>query len=189
MATYFFFKENDTNDRDCVKYLEIRNGVPNNVCGACFSGMWREYPAYENVTTILTEDEYNTLCNAKFADNNLSLTSIITKLCGADNDELFGKVQLEEIEYLMNEYNLDEQEVLDIFDEYTEPYRDRGIISYVYEDYEDLGYETAWSYGYIGRDLENVMERYFDFEKFGEDLAEEEWYYELSDGRIVYLNC
>ena len=188
MATVFFFKENDTNDRDCVKYLDINMGTPKNVCGACFSGMWREFPAYENVTTILTEDEYNALCNIKFGDSDVDMSPILTKLTNIENQELFKKVQQEEVEYLVNEYNMDEDDVQYIFDYYTEPYRDRGVIGYVYEDYEDLGYETAWSCGYIGRDLESVMERYFDFEKFGEDLAEEEDYFELSDGRIVSLN-
>lgn len=30
-------------------------------------------------------------------------------------------------------------------------------------------------------------DRYFDFEKFGEDLTKEESYCELPDGRIAYL--
>ena len=187
MSKLFFFKENDTNDRDCVKYLEIRRGMPY-VCGACFSGMWGKYPAYENVTTILTEDEYNTLCHDKTADNEKDISPIFDKLRSEENDKLFEQVQQEEIEWLMNEYNLDEQEVLDIFEDYGESYRDRGIICYVYEDAYDLGYETVCSYG-IGDNYESIMERYFDFKEFGEDLMYDYGYIELNDGRIVSLNC
>lgn len=187
MATVFFFKENNTNDRDCVKYLRLGDGLPH-VCGACFWGMWGEYPAYENVTTILTEDEYNALCHDKAADNDNDLSPIFDKLRSEENDKLFEQVQQEEIEWLMDEHNLDEQEVLDIFADYGEPYRDRGIVSYVYDDAYDLGHETAWSCGYMDRNNENIMERYFDFEQFGEDLAGDYDYFELEDGRIVSLN-
>lgn len=185
MATVFFFKENDTDDRDCVKYLRLGDGMPR-VCGACFSGMWGEYPAYENVTTILTEDEYNALCHDTNGDDSMS--PIFDKLRSEENDKVFEQVQQEEIEWLMNEYNMDEQDVDDIFTDYGEPYRDRAIISYVYNDAYDLGYETASSCGYMDRNNESVMERYFDFEQFGEDLTDDYDYYELKDGRIVSLN-
>lgn len=185
MSKVFFFKENDTDDRDCVKYLHFGNSTPS-VCGACFWGMWGEYPAYENVTTILTQDEYNALCHDKAADNDKPLSPIFDKLRSEENDKLFEQVQQEEIEYLMGEYNLDEQEVLDIFNDYGEPYRDRAIVGYVYNDYYDLGYEMAWSCGYIENN--DVTSRYFNFEEFGSDLADDYNYYELSDGRIVSLN-
>ena len=47
---------------------------------------------------------------------------------------------------------------------------------YWYEEPVILGYNCNWVKGY------------FDFEKFGEDLLEMEQYYELRDGRVVYLN-
>ena len=36
--TYFLLKENNTNDRDCVKYLEFDkdNDTRIHICGACF---------------------------------------------------------------------------------------------------------------------------------------------------------
>ena len=86
----------------------------------------------------------------------------------------------------MDKYNLDEEDVEYIFDSYGLDYRDRGIVSYVFNDAYDLGYEEAYSLGYVKRN--SVSERYFDFEKFGEDLLEEEQYLELNDGRCVYLN-
>ena len=53
----------------------------------------------------------------------------------------------------------------------------------VVEKYE----EEAYSLGYVERNT--VVERYFDFEKFGEDLLEDECFHQLDDGRVVYLNC
>lgn len=185
MSKLFFFKENDTNDRDCVRYLDVDSLNRGNVsiCGACFWGTFG-YPAYENVTTVLAEDEYHLLFNHKDED----LTAIVEKLRSEENDKLFEKVQQEEIDYLMDEYNLDEQEVLDIFEDYSEPYRDRGIVGCVYNDAYDLGYEMASEYGYICNDNIANMERYFDFGKFGEDLLDDYGYYELGDGRVVSLN-
>lgn len=179
MSKVFFFKENDTNDRDCVRYLRLGEGVPL-VCGACFCGETKQV-AYENITTILTKDEYDSF----WAGDN-ALSPIFDKLRSEENDKLFEQVQQEEIEYLMDEYNLDEQDVDDIFTDYGEPYRDRGIVGYVYDDYYDLGYETAWSCGYVNNN--DVTSRYFDFEEFGEDLTNDYDHLELRDGRIVRLN-
>ena len=75
-----------------------------------------------------------------------------------------------------------------IFNEYYLDYRDRGIIGSVFSDSSDLGYEEAWSLGYI-KNGDTISERYFDYDKFGEDLVnEDENYLELDDGRVVSLN-
>lgn len=192
MAKYIFlFKENETDDRDCVRYVELKNLKENHLCidgkfnvhGACYSMSLKESDAdYENITTILTEEEYKMLCNP----NGVDLTGIIEKLESEENEELFQKVIEEEKEYLMDEYGFDEDDVEQIFNEYYLDYRDRGIVGCVFKDAYDLGYEEAYSFGYVGNDT--VVERYFDFEKFGEDLLEEEQYIELNDGRVVYLN-
>ena len=188
----FLFKENGTNDRDCVKYVELEDLKGNYICcdgkfnvhGACFSMSLKEENAdYENITTILTEEEYKMLCNPDGKD----LTSIIEKLESEANAELFEQIIEEEKEYLMDEYNLDEDDIETIFDNYGLDYKDRAVVGYVYDDTYDLGYETAWSCGYVN-DNDSIMNRYFDFEKFGEDLLEEEQYLGLADGRCVYLN-
>jgi hypothetical protein len=123
------------------------------------------------------------LCNPDGTD----LASIIEKLESEENQALFEEVIEEEKEYLMDEYGFDEDDIEQIFDEYYLSYKDRGIVGCVYDDVYDLGYETAWSFGYVKND-DSIMERYFDFEKFGEDLLEEESYMQLSDGRCVALN-
>ena len=87
----------------------------------------------------------------------------------------------------MDEYSLDKTDVEKIFNEYGLDYRDRGIVSCIFNDTYDLGYEEAYSCGYLSND-NSVMERYFDFEKFGEDLLENENYLQLDDNRVVVLN-
>ncbi len=192
MAEYtFLFKENGTDDRDCVRYIRLADLKSNHTCidgrfnvhGACYSMSLRENDAdYGSITTILTEEEYKMLCNPEGKD----LTSIIEKLESEANAKLFEEVAEEEAEYLMYEYGLNKEDVEQIFNEYYLGYRDRGVVGYVFNDAYDLGYEEAFSLGYVDRN--SVAERYFDFKKFGEDLLEEEQYLELNNGRCVYLN-
>ena len=187
----FLFKENGTDDRDCVRYVDLEDLKNNHVCidgkfnvhGACYSKSLKEEDAdYENITTILTEEEYKMLCNPKGKD----FTSIIAKLESKENENLFNEIIEEEKEYLMYEYNLDEDDIDRIFGNYGLDYRDRAVVGYVYDNTYDLGYNEAWSLGYVNNN-DSIVERYFDFESFGEDLADEEYYCELVDGRVVSL--
>ena len=187
----FLFKENGIYDRDCVKYIELKDLKENHLCidgkfnvhGACFSMSLKEDVIYENIKTILTEEEYKMLCNPAGQD----FTEIIKKLESQDNEELFNEIVEEEKEYLMNEYGFDEEDIEQIFDEYYLDYRDRGIVGCVFADTYDLGYEEADSLGYVDS-RNSIVARYFDFEQFGEDLLNEEQYMQLNDGRCVYLN-
>lgn len=193
MSRYtFLFKENRTDDRDCVRYVELKDLKENHICcdgkfnvhGACFSmSLKGDNISYEDITTILTEEEFKALCNPGGKD----LTSIIEKLESEENTELFEQIIEEEKEYLMDEYNLDEDDIETIFDNYGLDYRDRAVVGCIYEDTYDLGYETAWSCGYVSNN-DSIMDRYFDFEKFGEDLVnDDECYCQLADGRCVSL--
>lgn len=192
MSRYtFLFKENGTNDRDCVRYVELKDLKENHICcdgkfnvhGACFSmSLKDDNISYGDITTILTDEEFKALCNPDGRD----LTSIIEKLESEENVELFEQIIEEEKEYLMDEYGFDEEDIEQIFDEYYLDYRDRGIVGCVFDSVYDLGYNEAYSLGYV--DNNSVAERYFDFEKFGEDLLEEEQYMQLNDGRCVCLN-
>ena len=187
----FLYKENNTENRDCVKYIDICKLKENltgfdgkfSVNGACFSvSLKAENINYDNITTILAKEELDALCNPEGKD----LFDIIAKLQSHENSDLFEQIQKDEEEWLMNEYNLDEDDIEDIFDEYWYPYHDRSVIAYVYSDAYDLGYDVAESCGYL---TESAMERYFDFKQFGEDLVSEgDSYYEIADGRIVYFN-
>ena len=193
MSEYtFLFKENGTDDRDCVRYVDLEDLKRNHVCidgrfnvhGACYSMSLREEDAdYENITTIITKEEYKMLCNPKGKD----FTSIIEKLESEANTELFERVIEEEKEYLMDEHNLDEADIDTIFGNYGLDYRDRAVVGYVFDDVYDLGYEEAWSLGYVDSNNDSIASRYFDYEAFGEDLANDEYYCKLTDGRVVSL--
>ena len=214
--TVFLYKEN-SEDRDCVAYIEVEpsrfecnhyfSGV--GICGACYSS--HNFANFEDITTILTKAEYNQLL--QFAEDIKALGCGITEgderyikgleLCKAiqpvfdrllseENQALFEEIQAEETEFLMDEYGLTEDEVTDIFDNYSLEYRDRGVISCIFADEYDLGYEEAYSLGIIDGGMEKHgfdYGRYFNFEKFGEDLInDDERYYQLDDNRVVCLN-
>lgn len=212
MSYLFLFREKDSDDRDCWAYIDSRN--PRFECnhyfgsislnGACYCG--HEFPPYENVETVLTEAEYNELIQFSKAicdlgsgitkgderyNKGIALTKVVQhiydKLESEEAKEFQKKIIESEIEYMKDEYSLDDADIEKIFDEYYLDYRDRGIIGNVFKDVSELGYEEAWSLGYIEKG--SVAERYFDYEKFGEDLVNEnESYLELDDGRVVYLN-
>lgn len=211
MRKVFLYK-NNSEDRDCCAYIEANpmrfecGHYFGSVIlqGACYSG--KDFAPYESVRTVLTEDEYNQLI--KFALDIQGLGYGITKgderynkgveLCKAiqpvydkllseENEEFFKQIQLEEREYLMDEYGFDGNDIDTIFDKYYLEYRDRGIVGCVFKDAYDCGYEEAWSLGYVNND-DYIVQKYFDFESFGEDLANDENYCQLSDGRIASLN-
>jgi hypothetical protein len=212
MSKYvFLYKEQNTDDRDCVKYIEI-NRIGKLECGhyfprigtngACFSGSLKlDEIDFNNITSVLTKEEFEQLDNYNKVIDELkygitegderyikgieaynSIKPIIEKLKSKENEELFEQVQQEEKEYLMDEYSLDEEEVEYVFNNYGLSYRDRGISGHVFNNIEDAAYEEAEQLGYVTKE----NERYFNYDKFGEDLLEGEQYEELPDGRIIY---
>lgn len=196
MEKIFIYKEQNTNDRDCVKYIDNEKNIKGDIwftnvglTGACFScSLELDKIDFDNITTILTKEEFKLLDNfnrsIRGSDLWESIIPIFKKLRSKENQDLFEKVKLEEIEYLKDEYSLDDNDIETIFNNYYLDYRDRGIVSSVYKDIYDLGYESAWSFGTVNEE----SERYFDYEKFGEDLLNGGDYVELEDGRIVYVN-
>lgn len=188
----FLFKEKENDDRDCVKYIEIDDLEKNhkdiinhfNIHGACFSKSLKADVSYDNIITILTENEYMALCNPQDMSDEMR-EFIIEKLRSEENKALFDEVQKEEIEYLMEEFDLTLDDVFAIFDEYYLDYRDRGIVGCVYIDSTELAYEEADDF----MDIPERMKMYFDYKKYGEDLVNDcEYFFELDDGRVVYLN-
>lgn len=206
----FLYKTNE-DDRDCCAYIAaspLRFECGHyfgsiNLQGACYSGSnWADY---DEIKTVLTENEYEQLqefsdqlrqlgFRIKEGDNRYqkglalceAIQPVYDKLLSDENQKFFAEIIEEEKEYLMDEYCLDEDDIEYIFDNYALPYRDRSVISCVFRNAEDCGREEAASFGYVERG--SWIEQYFDFERFGEDLLEEEQYLELEDGRVVYLN-
>lgn len=212
MKEYVFLYKDNSNSRDCCAYIETNpmrwecghyfGSVT--LHGANYSG--RDFADYKDVKTVLTEEEYDRLVEFNIELDSLGygikegcekynkgvelckeIQPIYDKLLSTENQKLFDEVQIEETEYLMEEYNLDESDVENIFNEYKLDYRDRGIVGCIFDDTYELGYEEAYGCGYISND-NCIVERYFDFEEFGEDLLEDECYIQLNDGRIVTLN-
>ena len=150
--------------------------------GACFCGRFGKSPNYDEVETVLDETDFNLLMgkNVSIDDYN-RIVNILT----SDNGEAFYNEIIEsEKEYMKDEYSLDDDDIETIFNSYYLDYRDRGVIRYVYDDAYDVGYEFISECFNIDKHLEN----YIDYEKFGQDMCDDENYIELSDGRIVSLS-
>jgi hypothetical protein len=184
----FLFKENNTNDRDCVRYIELSDLKKYDVCcdgkfnvhGACYSMSLKEEVFYSDMTTILTEEEYKMLCNPK---KDMDFSKIINKLLSEENEELFLQVQEEEIEYLQYTHDLSREDIKYIFDFYSLDYRDRGIVGYVYDNIEEMAEE------YIDEcyNVPDYLKNYIDYEKFGQDMLDGDNYLELDNGRVVSI--
>ena len=209
MSRIFLAKENNTDDRDCVKYIEF-NGFECNhyfgglhIHGACFCGYEKELREdiknnYENYTTILSKKDFEHLFdiddrlsalgygiekNSEKYNEGMALineykTTIEPKLLSEANEELFEKVIEEEKEFIAEEYDLSRADVDEIFDCYNLEYQDRAIVGYVYDDIDELVENEKWNLGYDDCP-------YFDDETFAEDLLNDDYYLELSDGRIA----
>ena len=208
----FLYKKINNDDRDCCAYIENKplrfecNHYFSSVTlhGSCYSNS--KFASYDDIKTILTRDEYEALIKFNEEIGNLEygitvgdkkyqkgtqlckdIQYVYNKLNSEENQELFEEVQQEEIQYLMGKYNLSEEDVENIFNEYYLDYRDRSIVSSVYSDSAELGYEEAWELGYIND--KDWISKYFDTDKFGKDLVNESVrYLELDDGRVVSLN-
>lgn len=140
---------------------------------------------YENINTILTEEEFNMLCNIKLLTKD-SAQSIIDKLKSSENEDLLYSIVDEEKEILMEEHGIDEDEYNTIANNFSDYYLDRNCVSVVYCDYEELGQ----SYVDDCERLSLSLYQYFDFESLGRDMVNDNStsYVVLPDDRIVCLN-
>ena len=84
--------------------------------------------------------------------------------------DFFEDIQKSEMEYLKDKWSLDDSDIEQILDTYASDYGDRSIVSYVFEDSDELGYEEAWELGYI-KNNDSISSRCFDYKRFGSDLV------------------
>jgi len=206
----FLYRQKDNDDRDCCAYIEPRLRFECDhyfgsliLHGACYSNS--SYLPYGEIETVLTKQEYQRLLAFNKAIGELgygikkgddryqvgialgeSIQDVFDKLCSDDAQVFFEKIQEREKEFLMDKYRLSEEDIEKIFYEYGLGYQDRSIVSYIFGSVYDCGYEEAYALDIISKN--NISERYFDFEAFGEDLIEDGNYIELGDGRVVSLN-
>lgn len=204
----FLYRVKDSDDRDCCCYIE----PPRFECdhyfssvqphGACYSG--GEFKPYEEIETVLTEDEYRLFLTLVDELKNLGfgitkgderyqhgmflcadLQFVFDKLSSPEGDAFFERIVESEKEYLEDTENLTRDEIDEIFDEYPLEYQDRSIFGSIYEDCEELGEDEAFQLGLFHDN--DFVERYFDYEKFAEDIADDECHCRLSNGRIASL--
>lgn len=209
-----FLLKINKNDMDCVRYLDTEEVgafkcghyfANLRINGACYCGSLKQIKEqnFENITTILTEKELRRLFEfdekinklgygivqdderyQKGLEYKVEIQDIIDKLNGEDNEKLFEKVQKEEREELKNKYDLTDEDINYIFDNYNLEYRDREVVCGVWRDIDECAYDEAESMGYVNRN----NDRYFNYEAFEEDLLNSENYLELEDGRVVMLS-
>ena len=206
----FLYRLKNSEDRDACAYIDeipssfecghYFSGV--GIQGSCYSG--GEFASYEDIETILTKQEYKKLL--KFSEDIKELGYGIDKgderyNKGLDliNDiqPIYNKLQSEEAEkfekhimddekeIMMDEWNLSEDDIEEILNDYSLDYKDRSIIGYVYDDVEELAENEIEQCC----DIPDFLENYIDYSKFGEDLLQDyDIYKELEDGRVVYYN-
>lgn len=192
----FLYRTKKADDRDCCAYIDIEDLNNNYTCcdgkfnihGACYSaslgGRYYNY-SYSEIDTILTEKQYERLLNPLKNDD---FSDIIETLTSNEAADFYAEIIASEQEYMIEEYDLDVDDIQDIYNNYPLlNYMDRAIINDVYYDAEDLG-RTEIENRLASADAEDLIE-YFDCGSFGEDLVNNnECYYELDDGRIVNVN-
>ena len=173
------------------------------LCGACFCGFEKEFKDivekdFDNLETILTKEEMSRLFELndeikalgygieRDSENYNKGVAIMQEYCDTigkkllsdENKQLFEKVVKDEKEFVKKQYDLSDSETDEIFDNYFGGYQDRAIVSYVFNDIDELVEEEKFELGY-----EDI--KYFDDDAFGRDLLESEYYYELDNGKIV----
>lgn len=211
----FLYKENNTDDRDAIKYIDVSridklecgHYFPSiNVIGACFSQSLKLNEIdFNNITSILDKDEF-----AKLDEYNKNIKSlgygldtqpqkqeqahifykdienIIEKIKSVENLYLFEQVKEEEKELICQWYDITQEECQKIFDYYSLDYKDRAVIGAVYQDFYDLG---ECSLGWCSdENIPEFIQDCIDLEKLGEKITNNGDYYILEDGRVVALN-
>jgi hypothetical protein len=214
MEKLFLAKIKDSDDRDCVFYVELSGFECNHyfgglyLGGACFGGYEKDFRKivdndFDTLETIYTKEEMQELFRLNDELKSLGygiekdsdkynqgvklvneIDYMLDKLRSGDNEELYNFVIEEEKEYCMQEYNLSKEEIDDIFENYNDGYQDRAIICAVYEDKEDLFRDCAFN-GLINIDKDLID--YINIESYVDDnILGCGCYYELDNGRIVY---
>lgn len=206
----FLYRLKNDSSRDACAYV---NESPSTFeCGHYFSGVGiqgacycgGEFASYEDIETILTKQEYQKLLkfNEDIKELGYGISKgderynkgielikdiqvIYDKLASIKAEQFEKTIMDDEKEIMMDMWNLLEDDIEEILNDYSLDYKDRSIIGYVYDDVEELAENEIEQYCNIPDFLEN----YIDYSKFGEDLLQDcEMYKELDDGRVVYYN-
>ena len=153
------------------------------VSNAAYVGNIREgFDDFDNVETWLTEDVFNRI---KYADGNDTFSDVVDMIANGEHKEFEAYIRESEMEMICNEYNLDKEDVEEIIDNYqNDDYFDMNIIANVWSD----AYDIAEHYIDECCRIEPWLKDYIDYDRLGEAIVEEGYYYELADGRVVEYN-
>ena len=153
------------------------------VSNATYVGNIREgFDDFDNVETWLTEDVFNRI---KYADGNDTFSDVVDMIANGEHKEFEAYIRESEMEMMCNEYGLDKEDVEEIIDNYqNDDYFDMNIIANVW----DNAYTIAENYIDECCRIESWLKDYIDYDRLGETIVEEGYYYELADGRVVEYN-
>ena len=153
------------------------------ISNATYVGNIREgFDDFDNVETWLTEDVFNRI---KYADGNDTFSDVVDMIANGEHKEFEKYIRESEIEMMCEEYRLDREDVEEVLYNYqNNDYFDMNIIANVWSD----AYDNAEHY--IGEccRIDTWLTNYIDYERLGEAIVEEGYYYELANGRVVEYN-
>ena len=211
MSEKIFFGKQKNDDRDCCIYIDRPKfecghyyHVPTPF-GVCYSSNWCEDGEYDYdyLDTVLTKEEYyrfRTLCyELNLLSDGLDKNEDRKKLADAKAEELnkfidkyllsakaikfAEKIKQGEIEFMKEEYDLDDEDMENIYDYYSEEYFDRAIIGRIFDSSYDVAEESIDN----NYNIDDWIKDYIDYNRMGNDIIRDGDYVELSDCRIVEL--
>lgn len=140
------------------------------------------YEDFDDVETWLTEDVFNRI---KYADGTDTFSDVVDMIANGEHKEFEKYIRESEMEMMCEEYRLDKEDVEEIIDNYqNDDYFDMNIIANVW----DNAYTIAENYIDECCRIESWLKDYIDYDRLGETITEEGYYYELADGRVVEYN-
>lgn len=140
------------------------------------------YEDFDDVETWLTEDVFNRMKNTDGTD---TFSDVVDMIANSEHKEFEAYIRESELEMICNEYNLDKEDVEEIIDNYqNDDYFDMNIIANVWSN----AYGIAENYIDECCRIESWLKDYIDYDRLGETITEEGYYYELANGRVVEYN-
>ena len=137
---------------------------------------------FDDVETWLTEDVFNRMKNTDGTD---TFNDVVDMIANGEHKEFEAYIRESEIEMMCNEYRLNKEDVEEIIDNYqNDDYFDMNIIANVWSDTYDIAEH------YIGEccRIDTCLTDYINYDRLGEAIVEEGYYYELANGRVVEYN-
>ena len=137
---------------------------------------------FDDVETWLTEDVFNRMKNTDGTD---TFNDVVDMIANGEHKEFEKYIRESELEMICEEYRLDKEDVEDVIDNYqNDDYFDMNIIANVWSDTYDIAEH------YIGEccRIDTCLTDYINYDRLGEAIVEEGYYYELANGRVVEYN-